>query len=93
MTDHPLYLSDLDIGKLLLGQVRCREFVELAKLLEREGLPPVDKLFAGRYWPAVKRYFDAKNGLFDHGTPAGETPVSHLEDFSLWRKPKKPRRA
>lgn len=33
----------------------------MAPLLEREGLPHIDPLFKGRYWPAVKAWLDSRH--------------------------------
>lgn len=40
----------------------------IARQLEREGLPRVDSLFGGRYWPAVVAFFDARYGVSAVGT-------------------------
>lgn len=34
-----------------------------AKVLERDGLPPVDVLMGGRYWPAVQAFWNRRYGL------------------------------
>lgn len=86
-----LYLSDREIGRVLLGPRRAGEFVALAPLLEREGLPQIDGLFGGRYWPAVRLWLDRRNGIVDAAAPAAI--VDGQEDFSKWtdRKPRRRR--
>jgi hypothetical protein len=32
-------------------------------VLERDGLPRVDPLVGGRYWPAIRMFFHARYGL------------------------------
>ncbi|SFU39062.1 hypothetical protein SAMN02799631_00400 [Methylobacterium sp. 174MFSha1.1] len=39
------------------------EWKPKAKILERHGLPRIDPLMGGRYWPAVQAYFDRRYGL------------------------------
>jgi hypothetical protein len=39
------------------------EWAAKAKVLERDGLPAVDPLMGGRYWPAVKAHFRRRYGL------------------------------
>lgn len=34
-----------------------------ALILERDGLPPVDPLMGGRYWPAVDAFWRRRYGL------------------------------
>ena len=34
-----------------------------AVVLERHGLPPIDPLMGGRYWPAVRAFWDRRYGL------------------------------
>lgn len=62
-TDDPaLYPSDEEIADRVLGG-RAREWGAVAILLEREGLPRVDPLMGGRYWPAVRAFLDRRHGL------------------------------
>ena len=35
----------------------------VARQLERDGLPRIDPLMGGRYWPAVVAYFHARYGV------------------------------
>nr|WP_127088317.1 hypothetical protein [Aquabacter cavernae] len=40
-----------------------KEWAAAAIILEREGLPRVDALMGGRYWPAVQEFFRRRYGL------------------------------
>ena len=35
----------------------------IARLLERDGLPRIDPLMGGRFWPAVVAYFERRCGV------------------------------
>lgn len=41
-----------------------------AVVLEREGLPRVDPIMGGRYWPAVLAYFNKRYGIVSFGPSA-----------------------
>ena len=49
-------------------------------MLEREGLPRVDPLMGGRYWPAVRAFWDRRYGLRDAEVlqPDGEEDLTGL---------------
>ena len=57
----PLFATDSIISAALLGPDRVREWRQIAPLLEARGLPKVDQLMGGRYWPAVRAFFDHQN--------------------------------
>lgn len=59
----PLYPSELEIGRAVLGTDRAHEWPALAALLEREGLPVADPVFQARFWPAVQKFFEERHGL------------------------------
>jgi hypothetical protein len=40
----------------------------VARLLEREGLPKIDPIMGGRFWPAIVAFFEARYGVRDSGT-------------------------
>jgi hypothetical protein len=67
-TDH-LYASETEIAELVLGPGKLRDWRDRAKILERRGLPQIDPLMGGRYWPAVRAFFDRLNGLTDRRIP------------------------
>lgn len=39
------------------------EWRQIAVILERDGLSPIDPLMGGRYWPAVVAFFSRRYGL------------------------------
>lgn len=51
----------------------------LAPKLEREGLPKIDPLMGGRYWPAVVAFFNRRYGL-DKGDTDSPILVSAEDD-------------
>src|SRR5262245_53444940 len=59
----PLYPDEKTIARAVLGPKRVKEWRAKAEQLERDGLPKVDALMGGRYWPAVQLFFDIYNGL------------------------------
>jgi hypothetical protein len=58
----PLYPDEAEIARRVLGK-RAREWPGKAVLLERDGLPKIDPLMGGRFWPAVRRWFLDRHGL------------------------------
>jgi hypothetical protein len=64
-----LYPDEKEIARLVLGG-RAKNWKAIAQLDERRGLPPIDVLHGGRYWPAVKRFYDNFNGLTNEGPRA-----------------------
>lgn len=70
LTDLPLFLDEVDIARLVLGPGRVSEWKVIAQSLEFQGLPRVDPVFGGRYWPAVKAWFDRRAGIGTMTVPA-----------------------
>lgn len=60
--DMPLFPSEPEIARAVLGE-RWEQWKDKAVILDRKGLPPINPLMGGRYWPAVKAFFDVVNGL------------------------------
>jgi len=54
--------------------------VAWAAVLERDGLPKIDPLRGGRFWPAVRQWFLDRHGLAaelpSRGIVAGQEPGS-----------------
>lgn len=60
----PLYPDEDQIALAVMGPKRAKEWRSKAKFLEdKHHLPRVDVLMGGRYWPAVKWFFDNYNGV------------------------------
>jgi hypothetical protein len=71
----PLYPSEREIARLVLGPERAGEWPDKAVILEREGLPKVSPFMGGRYLPKVLKFFEVREGL-DAATPsAPKSPV------------------
>jgi hypothetical protein len=51
-----------------------------AKVLERHGLPAIDALMGGRYWPAVLAFWNRRYGLsiVDASQPDGKEDLNVL---------------
>lgn len=56
-----LFLDEAEIARRL-GQ-EPNEWKAKAIVLERHGLPPIDPLMGGRYWPAVCAFFNRRYGI------------------------------
>jgi hypothetical protein len=59
--DFGLFPSEAEIARRL--SQTPQEWAAKARVLERDGLPRIDTLMGGRYWPAVRAYFHARYGL------------------------------
>lgn len=53
----PLYPSEAEIARAVMGEDRAGEWPETATVLEREGLPRINVDMGGRYWPKVLEFF------------------------------------
>jgi hypothetical protein len=57
INDLPLYPSEAQIARAVLGS-RAKDWPRIAKCLEdKEGLPRINELMGGRFWPAVVAFF------------------------------------
>jgi hypothetical protein len=57
MQEMPLYPTEAQIARAVLGS-RAKDWPRIAKALEdKEGLPRVNALMGGRFWPAVVAFF------------------------------------
>lgn len=56
-----LFPSEAEIARRL-SQTPA-EWAARAKILERDGMPPIDPMMGGRFWPAVCAYFNRRYGL------------------------------
>lgn len=57
-----LYPDEKEIARLVLGD-RASSWPGVASVWEKIGLPRVDPLTGGRYWPAVVRFLDDRYNL------------------------------
>jgi hypothetical protein len=68
-----LYPDEAEIARLVLGDARAKDWDGVATVLERKGLPPIDPMMGGRYWPAVRAFLDRRHRLnLDAEPPAPE---------------------
>ena len=70
MTDLPLYPTEAQIARKVLGPGRLDEWKGIVQVLERSGFPKVDPLFGGRYWKLCEQWFDVWNRLIKPGPEA-----------------------
>lgn len=68
----PLFADDEQIGEAVLGKERAKEFSALAKVRERDGMPPVSAFWGGRFVPAVDAFL-----RFDQGLTANKPLKEH----------------
>ncbi len=56
------------------------EWAAKAKVLERDGMPKIDPVMGGRFWSAVKAFFDRRYGLsnVEVSQPDGEENLDAL---------------
>ena len=59
-----LYPDDRELGRVLLGP-RAAEWPAIAKAEEKAGLPRVSAQYGGRYWPAVRAFYDRRHRLLE----------------------------
>ena len=60
----PLYPDEGTIAIEVMGAGRAKDWPEKARYLEdKHGLPRVDELMGGRFWPAVVEFFCARHGM------------------------------
>lgn len=83
----PLYPTDEEIARALFGNDRetVRSFIAIMEIEERWGFPKKSAAFFGRrYWPAVLRYIEAREGVI------GQPPksVEEEETFNHDRRPR-----
>jgi hypothetical protein len=73
-TDPPLYPDEAEIARRVLGE-RAQEWPGKAAVLERDGLPKIDALMGGRFWPAVRQWFLDRHGLAAELTSSASLPA------------------
>ena len=83
----PAFATDEELGEVVLGRDRKREFRGLAELHEPAGMPKIDPAWGGRYTPAVKAFLDSRHGLALAAPPApkGKEGIFHVERRSPTR--------
>ena len=70
--DMPLYPSEDQIARAVMGPERAREWPGKARYLQdKHGLPAIDELMGGRFWPAVEAFFRARHGVAERNPVDG----------------------
>lgn len=88
--DLPMFADDASLSAVFMGPGKCREWQQVATLLEGRGLPTIDALMGGRYKPAVKAFFDREYRL---ATTVPASQPDGVEDFEAWQnRPKRRKR-
>jgi hypothetical protein len=70
-----LYPSEAVLARLVLAD-RAKEWPAKAVVLERDGLPKLDPLMGGRFWPAVKNWFMSRHGLSLNSNAGATIPAN-----------------
>ncbi len=83
LDDLPLYATDVEIGQAVVGHSRAAAWARdyLPRLANQPGFPVFDQAHGGRYVPAVRVFYDQRNGI-------GSAPLAvrdSAEDTSGWR--------
>jgi hypothetical protein len=60
-----LWPDDEELAILLIGRERAHLWPAIAKAEEKAGLPRVSLQYGGRYWPAVKAFYDRRHLLLE----------------------------
>lgn len=79
-----LFPDEKEIGRLVLGP-RAAIWPGVAGVWEKAGLPRIDPLTGGRYWPAVERFLDSRYGMADPPSGAADAPENPNYDKD-WKK-------
>lgn len=76
--DQGLFPSEAEIARRLSQDTK--NWLAKATLLEREGLPRIDPIMGGRYWPAVHAFWHRRYGLstVQASQPDGEENLDAL---------------
>lgn len=61
-----MYPDEAELARVVVGAKRAKTWGGLAAVLERSGLPKVDPMMGGRYWPAVREFLDRYHHTGDH---------------------------
>ena len=70
-----LYPCEAEIARRLSQSEK--NWRRIAPQLERQGLPKIDPIMKGRFWPAVKAFFRNRHGL-------GKIPASQPDGEERW---------
>lgn len=73
-----LFPSEIEIARRL--SQTPDEWIAKARILERDGLPRIDPIMGGRFWPAVNAFWHRRYGLsrIEVSQPDGEEDLDVL---------------
>ncbi|MGY3130881.1 hypothetical protein ACVWZM_001563 [Bradyrhizobium sp. USDA 4501] len=70
----PLFPDEKMIAAAVMGSARAKDWPAKARYLEdKHGLPAIDPLMGGRYWPAVVDFFNTRHGLTSKTAPVSSS--------------------
>jgi hypothetical protein len=84
----PLFADERSLSDAVLGRGKYTHWRAVVPLLERRGFPTIDGLMGGRYWPAVKAFFDREYNL-DAAHPIAARDGQ--EALGTWKPKARPR--
>jgi hypothetical protein len=67
----PLFVTDDELRNRLCPRIGKRRFRVALRTLELRKFPKLQPAFGGRYWPAVRAWLDAENGIGENPSEAG----------------------
>lgn len=76
-----LYPDEKELARVLLGE-RSGQWKTICKIEERHGLPRISPVYGGRYWPAVKAFYDRRHRMLDEQmtAPAEDREGENFDD-------------
>jgi hypothetical protein len=85
----PLFADEKSLSDAVLGRGKYSHWRAVVPLLERRGFPTIDGLMGGRYWPAVKAFFDREykiDAAYHVSAPDGPEDLGGMERIRADRK-------
>jgi hypothetical protein len=64
---YAVYVDENELHRRVAPHMGKDRFRAAVRVCELRGFPPVNPLWHGRYWPAVKRWLDDENGVGNDG--------------------------
>jgi hypothetical protein len=85
----PLFADERSLSDAVLGRGKYTHWRAVVPLLERRGFPTIDGLMGGRYWPAVKAFFDREyrvDAAYHVSAPDGREDLGAMQRIREARK-------
>jgi hypothetical protein len=80
----PLFADERSLSEAVLGRGKYTHWRAVVPLLEGRGFPKIDGLMGGRYWPAVKAFFDREYDV--QGASQVSAPHMPAQLGASWKK-------